>query len=47
MSDDTLNLTLRVWRQNGPEDKGGFQDYQLNGVSTHICLLYTSDAADE
>lgn len=47
MSDDTLNLTLRVWRQNGPEDKGGFQDYQLNGVSTHMSFLEMLDVLNE
>lgn len=47
MSDDTLKLTLRVWRQNGPEDKGGFQDYQLNGVSTHMSFLEMLDVLNE
>lgn len=47
MSDDTLNLTLRVWRQNGPEDKGEFKDYQLNGVSTHMSFLEMLDVLNE
>lgn len=47
MSDDTLNLTLRVWRQNGPEDKGAFKDYQLNGVSTHMSFLEMLDVLNE
>ena len=47
MSDDTLKLTLRVWRQNGPEDKGGFQYYQLNGVSTHMSFLEMLDVLNE
>ena len=30
MSTDLLNLNLRVWRQAGPKDKGGFKTYRLN-----------------
>ena len=47
MSDDVLNLTLRVWRQSGPNDKGGFRDYQLNGVSTHMSFLEMLDVLNE
>lgn len=47
MSDDLLDLTLRVWRQNGPDDKGGFRDYQLNGVSTHMSFLEMLDVLNE
>ena len=24
----TINLTLKVWRQNGPKEKGRFETYQ-------------------
>ncbi len=47
MSDDLLDLTLRVWRQDGPDDKGGFRDYQLNGVSTHMSFLEMLDVLNE
>ncbi len=47
MSKDTLNLTLRVWRQDGPEDNGGFRDYKLNGVSTHMSFLEMLDVLNE
>ena len=47
MSDDLLDLTLRVWRQSGPEDKGGFKDYRLSGVSTHMSFLEMLDVLNE
>lgn len=47
MSSDILNLTLRIWRQDGPEDKGGFRDYKLNGVSTHMSFLEMLDVLNE
>ena len=47
MSTEILNLTLRVWRQSGPEDRGRFQNYQLNGVSTHMSFLEMLDVLNE
>lgn len=47
MSSETLNLTLRVWRQAGPEKPGGFCDYQLDGVSTHMSFLEMLDVLNE
>ena len=29
--DKTINITLKVWRQRGPQEKGAFQTYQLEG----------------
>ena len=47
MSNDILNLTLRIWRQDGPTAKGGFKNYQLNGVSTHMSFLEMLDVLNE
>ena len=47
MSSDLINLTLRVWRQNGPDSQGGFENYQLNGVSTHMSFLEMLDVLNE
>ena len=47
MSTDLLNLNLRVWRQAGPNDKGGFRTYRLNGVSTHMSFLEMLDVLNE
>ena len=47
MSDEQLELTLRIWRQNGPEDRGEFRDYQLRGVSPHMSFLEMLDVLNE
>jgi len=47
MSDEQLNLTLRIWRQDGPEARGEFRDYQLSGVSTHMSFLEMLDVLNE
>lgn len=47
MSSDLLNLTLRVWRQAGPDQPGQFRDYTLNGVSTHMSFLEMLDVLNE
>ncbi len=47
MSADTLNLTLRIWRQAGPEARGQFRDYKLSGVSTHMSFLEMLDVLNE
>ena len=47
MSDEQLDLTLRIWRQNGPDDRGEFRDYQLNGVSPHMSFLEMLDVLNE
>lgn len=45
MSEMTINL--KVWRQKNAEDKGGFQDYKLNGVSEHMSFLEMLDVLNE
>ena len=47
MSAETLNLTLRIWRQAGPEARGQFRDYKLSGVSTHMSFLEMLDVLNE
>ncbi|MEO2018949.1 MAG: succinate dehydrogenase/fumarate reductase iron-sulfur subunit [Fuerstiella sp.] len=47
MSSEILNLTLRVWRQDGPDTPGRFEQYQLNGVSTHMSFLEMLDVLNE
>lgn len=47
MSDESLNLNLRVWRQGGPEDEGEFREYKLGGVSTHMSFLEMMDVLNE
>lgn len=44
---DTIDLTLHVWRQEGPEKKGAFEVRRLNGVSTHMSFLEMLDVMNE
>ncbi len=43
----TLQLTIKVWRQDSPKTKGGFQTYQLNNISTDASFLETMDILNE
>ena len=43
----TLNLTLKVWRQNGPEDKGRMETYKVSDVSTDSSFLEMMDILNE
>lgn len=42
-----MNLTLHIWRQNGPDDKGGLVTYQLKDVSEHMSFLEMLDVLNE
>jgi len=49
MSDRTMNLTLHVWRQNGPKDSGNFKTYrdEAKGISEHMSFLEMLDVVNE
>ncbi|MEM7299337.1 MAG: 2Fe-2S iron-sulfur cluster-binding protein, partial [Bacteroidota bacterium] len=47
MSEKTLNLTLKVWRQNGPEDKGQMETYKVSDISTDSSFLEMMDILNE
>lgn len=42
-----INLTLKIWRQKGPEDKGQFKTYKLENISTNISFLEMLDLLNE
>ncbi len=42
-----ITLHLRVWRQSGPEDRGGFRTYHLEHVSTDLSLLEALDQLND
>jgi succinate dehydrogenase / fumarate reductase iron-sulfur subunit len=42
-----MKLTLHIWRQNGPEDKGHFGTYELEDVSTHMSFLEMLDVLNQ
>ncbi|XGC80889.1 succinate dehydrogenase/fumarate reductase iron-sulfur subunit [Bdellovibrio bacteriovorus] len=47
MAGKLLNLTLKVWRQKGPKDPGGFVEYQAKNVSEDASFLEMLDAVNE
>lgn len=47
MTSKAINLTLKVWRQNGPKDKGRFEDYKANNISTDMSFLEMLDVVNE
>ena len=42
-----MNLTRRIWRQNGPEDKGAIHEYQVKGISEESSFLEMLDVLNE
>lgn len=42
-----MNLTLKVWRQKGPSDKGKMVDYKVSDVSPDNSFLEMLDALNE
>ena len=42
-----MNLTLNVWRQNGPDDEGKFVKYDAKNVSEHMSFLEMLDVLNE
>jgi succinate dehydrogenase / fumarate reductase iron-sulfur subunit len=42
-----MNLTLKIWRQKGPNDKGQMVDYKVNDISEHMSFLEMMDVLNE
>ncbi|MFI0410976.1 succinate dehydrogenase/fumarate reductase iron-sulfur subunit [Actinomadura sp. 3N508] len=42
-----MKLTLRVWRQRGPEDKGAMVEYKLDDISPDASFLEMLDVLNE
>jgi succinate dehydrogenase / fumarate reductase iron-sulfur subunit len=42
-----MNLTLKIWRQKGPQDKGQMVDYKVNDISEHMSFLEMMDVLNE
>ncbi|MDR1760989.1 MAG: succinate dehydrogenase/fumarate reductase iron-sulfur subunit [Bacteroidales bacterium] len=43
----SLNLTLKVWRQKGPKDKGQFETYSVTNISPDSSFLEMMDVLNE
>ncbi len=44
---ETINITLKVWRQKGPQDQGHFDTIAVNDVDTHSSFLEMLDFLNE
>jgi len=42
-----MNLTLKIWRQAGPDEKGKFVDYPVSDISTESSFLEMLDVLNE
>lgn len=42
-----MNLTLKVWRQNGPKDTGQFETHLIDEVSEDSSFLEMMDQLNE
>ena len=42
-----IKLTLKVWRQNGPKEKGRFETYKVENISTDSSFLEMMDILNE
>jgi len=42
-----MKITLNVWRQNGPNDKGRFETYVRTDVSEHMSFLEMLDVVND
>ena len=43
----TINLTLKVWRQSSPSEKGRFETYNADNISTDMSFLEMLDVVNE
>ena len=42
-----MNLTLKVWRQKNANDKGGFETYKVDNISSEMSFLEMFDVLNE
>lgn len=42
-----MNLSLKIWRQNGPNDKGRFEDVQAKNISPEMSFLEMLDVVNQ
>ncbi|MFT4602711.1 MAG: succinate dehydrogenase / fumarate reductase iron-sulfur subunit [Arenicella sp.] len=47
MSDKTMNLTLKIWRQKDAQSAGKMESYPISGISEHMSFLEMLDVFNE
>lgn len=43
----TINVRLKIWRQEGPQDQGRFEEFELNDILTEMSFLEMLDVLNE
>lgn len=46
-NEKSMTLNLRIWRQAGPQEKGGFLEFQAKNVSSDMSFLEMLDVVNE
>ena len=44
---EKINITLKVWRQKGPQERGRFENIPAEDVDTNMSFLEMLDALNE
>ncbi|MEM7810221.1 MAG: succinate dehydrogenase/fumarate reductase iron-sulfur subunit [Planctomycetota bacterium] len=47
VDDNLMTLTLKVWRQGGPDDEGRFEAHEVSGVNPDMSFLEMLDVLNE
>ena len=47
MADQNINLNLKIWKQAGPQAKGGFLDFQAKNLSPDMSFLEMMDVVND
>lgn len=45
--DKDINVTLKIWRQKGPKEKGHFETYPMNNINQSVSFLEMLDILNE
>ena len=45
--DKDINVTLKIWRQKGPKEKGHFETYPMNNINLSVSFLEMLDILNE
>ena len=45
--EETLHITLKVWRQDGPDERGRFETYDAPNIGTDMSFLEMLDVVNE
>ncbi len=47
MTTENMNITLKIWRQSGPDTPGAFETYKLDSVSPDMSFLEMIDVLND